>query len=112
MSSRFGQVLCAGGQLADLAHEYGVPLRCLGAVAALTGPRHVKEALLVEMLARAARDVLWLRLRRTQYNDVSFARRIVAHMLSALFSKPRRVQAAQTTLGATEWWKEVQGFDI
>jgi hypothetical protein len=90
MSSRFGQVLCAGGQLADLAHEYGVPLRCLGAVAALTGPR----------------------LRRTQYNDVSFARRIVAHMLSALFSKPRRVQAAQTTLGATEWWKEVQGFDI
>ena len=51
-------VLASGGMVADRAHEYGVPVRSLGAVLAL--PRvghHVREAVLIELLARAGRDV-------------------------------------------------------
>ena len=37
--------------------------------------------------------MLHARLRRTEYNDVAFASRIVAHMLNELFSVPRRKRA-------------------
>lgn len=80
-------IMASGGQLAATVHEFGVAIRQLGRVAERANLRHVKETLLCEMVARAMRDIIHARLRRTEYNDVQFGKKIIAQALNDLFSK-------------------------
>ena len=97
--------------MAATVHEFGVAIRQLGRVAEQANLRHVKETLLCEMVARAMRDVIHASqhtsnvqllvsysscltgclmvtgLRRTEYNDVLFGKKIVVQSLNDLFSK-------------------------
>lgn len=97
----------SGGHLSSTVHEYGVAIRQLGRVAERVNLRHVKETLLCEMVARAMREVCHNRLRRTEYNDVPFAKKVIVQTLNDLFSK-----LSPPTDSAVERTRELIGIMI
>ena len=93
----------SGGELAAAVHEFGLPIRQLGLLSASVSTRHVKESVVTEMVARAMREVCHTRLRRTEYNDVPFAKKMLVQCLNALLTR--------TSMKEEEWdaqWRKLR----
>ena len=111
---KFQHNILSGEELARMMHRAGISLRHLGALTQLVEPNYLKEMLVREMVARAAKTLVkgsmtYLRNLANKMNDYNLRKSIAFH-LNNIFCQTAKENARQEWIALKKLVK--QKFDI